>query len=117
MQERGCVPAFDPSNTVPDHSLLSWSIMGICESCTNGCDEIVNEKELNQVFKKYSKEYPDNFMQSKGAVDEINACIIRLENNQCDQNAVDNVYECMCETVKVEMRDKLDSKTITLHSG
>ncbi len=91
--------------------------MGICESCTNGCDEIVNKKELNQVFKKYSKEYPDNFMHSRVAVDEINAYIICLENNLCDLNAVDNVYESMCETVKVEMRDKLDSKTITLHSG
>ncbi len=40
-----------------------------------------------------------------------------LENNQYDQNEVDNVYESMCESVKVEMNDKLDSKTITLHSG
>ncbi len=47
----------------------------------------------------------------------FNACIISLENNQCDQNEVDNVYESMCGTVKVEMRDKLDSKTITLCSG
>ncbi len=69
------------------------------------------------MFKKYTKEYPDNFMHSRGTIDEINACIICLENNQCDQNPVDNVYESMCETVKVEMRDKLDSKTITLHSG
>ncbi len=56
-------------------------------------------------------------MHSRGAVDEINACIINLENNQCDQSEEDNVYESMCETVNIEMRDKLDSKTITLHSS
>ncbi len=66
MQERRCVPAFDPSNKVPDHSLVSWRIMSICKSCTNGCDEIVKEKELNQVFKMYSKEYTVNFMHSRG---------------------------------------------------
>ncbi len=28
--------------------------------------EIANEKELNWVFKKYSREYSDNFMHSRG---------------------------------------------------
>ncbi len=44
-------PPFHPSYKVPEHSFLSWSIIGICESCTNGCDEMVNKKELNWVFK------------------------------------------------------------------
>ncbi len=116
MQEHNCVPEVDPSKSIPDHSLLSWSIE--CECLVYDRTDMTRVGNImTKSFTKWSRDVPGDFMNSEQALKEINEAIARLEIIQNDQDEIDEVYENLCMSIKTEMNEKLESKKVTITSG
>ena len=107
----GCVSVIDPSQCMPDHSMLTW--------CFQVCHEVqTNANNISPVtITRLSRDFPVDFLQSNIIRDDINSLIEQMQTQGNIQQNIDNIYDSFCDVVKEEMVSKSLKKTVTVNSG
>lgn len=110
FNEAGCLTLFDPSHTVPDHSLLSWS-MDLSPFINDSGESA--RAENTEPYKKFQVgNIPENFMMDTVTVNSVQTCIERLSQQQIKQDVVDEIYKDFCGATNACMGAELPSKVI-----
>ena len=98
------------SAALPDHSLLSWSIL-----LENDLHNVATQDTESSCFTKYDyTNIPAEFMLDTDTLFYVNQTIMKIESSFQTQLDIDNVYEDWCDIVKHNMGVRLPSKTIKL---
>ncbi len=107
----------DPVHSIPDHSLLTWIMEG-CEIPTaiNNVDH--DDDNFSVSFTKYdTSDIPYNFMLGEESITAIDQALEKLEQLQFTQGNIDDIYGSFCDTVKMEMDEKLAKRKVTIKNG
>ena len=100
---------------IPDHNMLLWSldISQISRSHTNS-----NQQKRSVNITKYNMtDVPADLLDNRDTIDKLNDCIKRLQETECQQNQLNEIYNDFCQTVKRQMDDKLDPRSIKITIG
>ena len=95
----------DPSQSVPDHSLLCWQIK-LVSSVIGTSNENVGSLPKVTITKHNTDNLPDDWLRSPKFVQQVEDCITRL----AEQNNLDQEYDRFCNRVLTEIDDRLPSR-------
>ncbi len=114
FNEAGDLAVIDPSHTLLDHRLLTWTLTyNIAVD-----DQVTSGDHTPESFTKWNtKSIPDNLLLSDDIVRQIDEIIQHIESHDMSQQELDNVYDSFCECVLDEMERKLDKKMVHINTG
>ena len=114
IEETDIVGMVDLTRSIPDHSLLRWTM-----TMNFSVDEFVNQyhySSYESCFKtKYDvKQLPQDWLGSESSIEEINRLIRVLEESEANQSDIDNMYNDFVKCIKSEMLSKLSHRTFRI---
>ena len=107
-----CVGQLGPQTSIPDHSLLAWSIKFTVDYTFILCNESVSSNAATS--KRFDfKAIPTYFMLDQETKNNINDIINQLESVQQTQQSLDNVHDKVTRTLLSKMNSFIPYRDVT----